>query len=135
MSGEIPKQQIEAAIQHARNHPRWKNYVDADIPAPPPSKAAENGGFTLGFVLGGFTAFHLLQKGHVLRSPNYQHHGWDFKPEGWALRPKLRINPTVFVVGLGVIGGVIGRSFAASVKRSRQREWERLGLVPKTNTH
>ena len=61
--------------------------------------------------------------------------GWDFKPEGWAIRPKLRINPNVFVIGLGVVGGLIGRSFASSIKRNRQAEWERLGLVPKTNTH
>jgi hypothetical protein len=38
MSSEIPKQQIEAALQHARANPRWKNYVDNAAPAPAPSK-------------------------------------------------------------------------------------------------
>jgi hypothetical protein len=43
------------------------------------------------------------------------------------------VNPTVFVCGLGLIGAMVGRSLAGSVKRSRQAEWERLGLVPKAN--
>jgi len=130
-SVDVPRVQLEAALQHARAHPRWKNYVDQDLPPPPPSKGAESGGLLVGGVAGGFTAWHLLQKGYVLRSPRYLYPGWDFKPEGWALRPKPRLNPTVFVYGMIAIGALVGRSFFGGVKRRRQKEWQRLGLVPK----
>jgi len=130
MANPVSPIQLEAALAHARAHPRWKNYVDADVPAKEPPKKAEKGGFLLGASIGGFTAYHLLHKGYVLRTPHYMHSGIDLKPEGWALRPKPRVNPTVFVCALALVGGFIGRSYAGSVKANRQKEWARLGLVP-----
>jgi len=125
---KLSEAQLDAALQFARRNPKWKNYVDADIPKPVTPNYAAKGGFLLGGFLGATAAWHLMHKGIVQRTPHFDHEGWSFVPEGWSLRP-LRVNPTVFILTAYFAGGIAGRQYWGNKGKAARREWERLGLA------